>query len=308
MSDGMRSPGAGEGARGTRTLRIEHRTTIDYERAVSASYNEVRMRPVTLPGQTVLESHLEATPSTHKSEYRDYWGTVVLAFEALTPHTELEVLATARVELAGHTMPSSASGWDAVRNPALQDRMTEFLAPTDTTRVPDDLADLATRAAADLPPAAAAQAVCGALRDELDYVPGVTGVHTRAAEAWVERKGVCQDLAHLAAGALRQLGIPTRYVSGYLHPAAHDAEVGTPVRAESHAWVEYWCGDWYGFDPTNSTPADQHHVIVARGREYNDVAPMRGVVAGGGQSSQRVEVTITLEDAGATASAAPGRG
>ncbi|MGC0251648.1 transglutaminase family protein [Pseudactinotalea sp. Z1748] len=277
------------------TMVIEHRTTITYERPVTASYNEVRMRPLTLPGQTVLETDIAADPCTFRSEYRDYFGTAVLSFEALAPHTELGVLARARVELSPLQGRSGGAGWETLRAPDLQDRMTEFLMSTPTTRIPEDLQALATDAAATAAPAAAAEAVCLALREQMEYVTGVTGVHTWAAEAWAERKGVCQDLAHLAAGALRHLGIPTRYVSGYLHPSAETARVGETVAAESHAWVEYWCGDWFGFDPTNSIPTGPHHVIVGRGREYDDVAPLRGVVAGGGASRQQVQVDITIE-------------
>lgn len=278
----------------TATLQIEHRTTITYPRPVSASYNEVRMRPQTLPGQSVLDAEIYPSPCTHRTEYRDYWGTPVLRFEALTPHTELQVVATARVELSTLQGRSGGATWDTLAAPDLQDRMTEFLLPTPTTAIPPDLAALAVDAAGAASPAAAAEAVCRALRDQMEYVPDVTGVQTRAEEAWAQRKGVCQDLAHLAAGTLRHLGIPTRYVSGYLHPAVGHSATGEPVEAESHAWVEYWCGDWFGFDPTNSVPAAQHHVIVGRGREYDDVPPMRGVVAGGGQSWQQVQVHITL--------------
>lgn len=277
-------------------LHIVHRTLLRYERAVSASYNEVRMRPANVPGQSVLETSVQAMPSTYSNDYRDYWGTAVTSFEVLTPHTELEVLASAQVEVSADLGRSSGAGWETLRGPDVQDRMTEFLSTTGTTEVPEDLLALAREWAGDLDPAEAAAAVCLGLRAAMEYQPGVTGVHTRAAEAWTARKGVCQDLAHLAAGALRKLDIPTRYVSGYLHPRSAEAEPGVPVTGESHAWVEYWCGDWFGFDPTNSGPADRHHVIVARGREYGDVAPMRGVVAGGGESAQQVQVQITLQE------------
>jgi len=277
-------------------LHIEHRTTFTYERPASASYNEVRMRPANVAGQSVLETNVVATPWTHSSEYRDYWGTAVTSFEVLLPHGELEVLATSRVEISPSMGRSSGASWETLRAPELQDRMTEFLTVTSTTEVPEELQALAVDSAGDLEPAEAAPAVCAALREAMEYVPGVTGVHTRAAEAWTARQGVCQDLAHLAAGALRHLDIPTRYVSGYLHPMTTRARPGEPVTGESHAWVEYWCGDWYGFDPTNVVAVDNHHVIVGHGREYGDVAPMRGVVAGGGTSSQEVQVQITLED------------
>ncbi|HWJ85745.1 MAG TPA: transglutaminase family protein, partial [Cellulomonas sp.] len=133
-----------------------------------------------------------------------------------------------------------------------------------------------------------------ALRDHLDYIPGATSVHTPAAEAWAARAGVCQDVAHLAVGALRALGIPARYVSGYLHPD-QDSEVGQTVSGESHAWVEWWAGDWVPFDPTNRIPAGSHHVVLARGRSYDDVPPLRGIYAGRGTQELAVAVEITRE-------------
>ena len=113
----------------------------------------------------------------------------------------------------------------------------------------------------------------------MEYMRGVTGVHSTAAEAWGERKGVCQDIAHVALGALRSVGIPARYVSGYLHPDA-GAAIGQTVIGESHAWVEWFAGEWRGYDPTNLAEVGELHVLVGRGRDYSDVSPLRGVYAG----------------------------
>lgn len=275
-------------------LHIVHRTTFSYDRTVTASYNEARMRPAELPHQSVLYSRITATPATHHASYVDYWGATVTPFEVLTSHDGLVVVAESRVDV-GSAAVVEAIGWDALRTDDIADRMCEFLVATPVTEPSEDLVELARAAAGSLPPADAAPAILQAVREQMEYVPGVTGVHTRAVEAWQERKGVCQDIAHLGAAALRSVGIPTRYVSGYLHPLAAQAEPGVPVTGESHAWVDYWVGDWAGFDPTNQIPVDTHHVIVARGREYGDVAPMRGVYAGGGRSEQEVEVRITRE-------------
>ena len=107
-------------------------------------------------------------------------------------------------------------------------------------------------------------------------------------------KGVCQDIAHITLGALREVGIPARYVSGYLHPKS-EAEVGVAVAGESHAWVEWFAGDWQGFDPTNNVEIGDRHVLVGRGRDYSDVPPLRGVYAGPFKSHLHVKVTITRE-------------
>lgn len=286
---------SGQAARtGRSRLHILHRTTFEYARTVTVSYNEARMRPAELPHQTVLHSRITATPATFHSTYTDYWDTSVTPFEVLTAHEGLVVLAESRVEVRS-VRPGATADWDELRSPQVTDRMCEFLVPTATTTPPSELVDLARDVVGDLPPAEAAIAVMRTMRGEMEYVTGVTGVHTRAAEAWSARSGVCQDIAHLGAAALRAIGIPTRYVSGYLHPLASNSEPGVPVSGESHAWVEYWAGEWVGFDPTNTIDVDTHHVVVARGREYADVAPLRGVYSGGGRSSQSVEVRITRE-------------
>lgn len=275
-------------------LHIVHRTTFSYARTVTVSYNEARMRPAQLPQQSVLSSRVTATPATHQATYTDYWGTEVTSFEVLTPHEGLVVLAESRVDVTA-PQPPALVGWDVLRSPGVVDRMCEFLVATSVTEPPDDLVEMARDLVGDRSPSDAAAAILSTMRAELEYVPGVTGVHTRALEAWDARKGVCQDIAHLGAAALRAVGIPTRYVSGYLHPLAAQAEPGVPVTGESHAWVEYWVGAWVGFDPTNLIAVDDHHVIVARGREYGDVSPLRGVYSGGGRSEQTVEVRITRE-------------
>ena len=124
------------------------------------------------------------------------------------------------------------------------------------------------------------------------YQPGSTGVQTSAAEAWKLRQGVCQDIAHVTLSLLREAGIPSRYVSGYLHPKKEPV-VGDTVEGESHAWVEAWLGSWWGFDPTNGIPAGPRHVVVARGRDYTDLPPLKGVYAGGGLQSLGVTVAVT---------------
>ena len=117
-------------------LHIVHRTSFTYERPVTASYNEARMRPVTFPGQRVLAARLDATPSTWSQEYRDYWGTQVDAFEALTPHESLTVVAESRVERDPPRGDVVTSGWETLRARPLQDRMSELLALTPTTAIP----------------------------------------------------------------------------------------------------------------------------------------------------------------------------
>ncbi len=126
----------------------------------------------------------------------------------------------------------------------------EQLAQTRRTAPPAEVVELAARIARDAKDACeAALEICAQLRDRMEYMAGVTGVHSTAAEAWAVHKGVCQDITHLAIGALRSVGIPARYVSGYLHPRP-SAEIGEMVTGESHAWVEWFCGgEWRGLRP-----------------------------------------------------------
>ncbi|ACZ31221.1 transglutaminase domain protein [Xylanimonas cellulosilytica DSM 15894] len=273
-------------------LRVVHTTTFDYGTAVRASYNEARMRPVDDESQRVISARIDVQPHTWTDEYVDYWGTSVTSFEVLSEHERLTIVAESVVERGSAPEPALVSSWTDLGGETVRDAHAAFLTATATTDVPDDVATLALAAAAGLDPVEAAEAVCLAVRDGLEYVPGVTAVHTPAADAWAARKGVCQDMAHLAIGALRSVGIPARYVSGYLHPRG-DAAVGEPVQGDSHAWLEFWTGAWTAYDPTNRRFVGTDHVVVARGREYGDVPPLKGVYAGGAPSILDVAVEIT---------------
>ena len=272
-------------------LKVVHRTTFTYDRMVPSSYNEARLTPAWLPRQRVLDSKIEVSPPAWKSAYTDYWETDVLVFEVTEPHDALTVTSSSQIEITPTASKEERLDWDALAGPVFQDLLAEYLANSKATAPTDDLVAIAREARGDLSPDAAARAVCDHLYRSMQYVPGSTSVHTTAREAWAEKSGVCQDFAHLAIGALREIGIPARYVSGYLHPK-RDAAIGETVRGESHAWVEWWTGDWYGFDPTNDREVGDHHVIVARAREYRDVPPLSGVFAGSG-SNLEVVVKVT---------------
>lgn len=276
-------------------LRIKHVTGFRYDGDVTASYNEARMLPVTSEGQLVLYANLEVFPNSLNHSYVDYWGTQVSSFEILTSHDELSLTATSLVEVRPRDHRERHLDWAALGTE--MERATSYveqLVQTPPTAPPESVAALAREAIASNSPCDAALAICTAIGEQIEYVPGSTGVHTTAAEAWSQKKGVCQDIAHLAIGALRSVGIPARYVSGYLHPDP-DAALGQTVVGESHAWVEWFCGDWRGFDPTNRIDIGDRHVAVGRGRDYNDVAPLRGVYAGQHASTLFVTVEITRE-------------
>ena len=277
-------------------LRIEHRTGYRYDRSVTLSYNEARMTPLTDTQQVGLESSLTVSPSSAVvSNYRDYWGTRVTAFDMQTAHDFLEVTSLTTVEVhRSQRIPAveETADWDVLRSDPVLDDYADWLPQTRLSEPGEEVLRSVRRLTDGLPPHEAAHALMAWLKAEMQYVPGVTGVQSNAEEVWNHRKGVCQDLAHLGIGALRGLGIPARYVSGYLHPKP-DAGIGETVTGESHAWLEWWDGEWRSWDPTNAGPISDLHVSVARGRDYRDVSPLKGILSGGGRSELKVQVEVT---------------
>lgn len=272
-------------------LRIEHVTEIDYEAPATASFNEIRMVPAVTPSQQVWNNELTVTPCDWRLPYVDYWGTAVTVANVERPHGSLVIdakadVAVSRTEYTAGTMTFAELGAAQVR-----DGFGELLANRPRTDPPEELVELAHERAAGQLPQDAALGVCRLLSETMRYQAGSTSVFDDAAAAWERKVGVCQDFVHLTVGALRALGIPARYVSGYLNPEP-GAPVGEPVGAQSHAWVEWWTGSWFAYDPTNTQVPQGDHVLVGRARDYDDVAPFRGVYAGG-RSSQRIAVTIT---------------
>ena len=272
-------------------LRIVHATRFEYDGKAVASYNQARLTPLTTTEQIVAHSRIEVTPAPWTFDYRDYFGTAVTAFEVLDPHDAMVVTATSTVYADRSAAPPPRTTWEGLATVA--DRWTEYLAVTPSVEPPPELAAQVTslRAQADLP-GRAAREVCALVHREVEYRVGATDVHTRAADAWEQRAGVCQDMAHLAIGAIRSMDIPARYVSGYLHPSK-DPVVGETVTGESHAWVEWWDEGWHAFDPTNDTEPNDRYVVVATGRDYSDVKPLSGVYSGAATSAMTVEVTVT---------------
>jgi transglutaminase-like putative cysteine protease len=242
----------------------------------------------------VIINRVETIPATRSYRYTDYWGTAVTAFDLHAPHEELEVSGLSVVETDSDTMPSDDEqlDWEALHQDAVIDRYDEVLNNTGYVPLSRQLAQVAKRLTKGLTPQEAVLAVCQWVHTEMEYVPGTTGVHTSAVEAWKEKKGVCQDYAHLSLVMLRSLGIPSRYVSGYLHPS-RSAVIDRTVEGQSHAWVEAWTGGWWGYDPTNDLAISEQHVSVGVGRDYSDVPPLKGIYTGAGAKDLEVKVEIT---------------
>ncbi|WP_406246115.1 transglutaminase N-terminal domain-containing protein [Microbacterium sp. M] len=275
-------------------LRIVHRTGFAYDAPATASYNEARMLPHSREGQFVLQASLEISPAATQHSYVDHFDTRVSTFEVLTPHQELAVTATSVVDVRPAALAEVDFGWDelAACVPTSLE-LAEFLEQTPATEPDDEMLAMAARMrAAGVSPDVTAREICRTIGKDMEYRSGVTGVNSTARDAWPTRSGVCQDIAHVALGVLRAAGIPARYVSGYLHPDAA-APVGQPVIGESHAWVEWFADEWRGYDPTNLMEIGESHVYVGHGRDYGDVAPLRGVYAGPSGSELFVSVEVT---------------
>jgi transglutaminase-like putative cysteine protease len=275
-----------------RRWRIVHTTALAYDGRVRAAHNELRMTPVNEIGQTTLENRIRIRPMTWSHVYRDHWGTHVMAMESLAEHQRLDIEAISTVERTDVERHEPSLDWKAVRDPAVQDRSFEWLMLSARTRPGRGIAELADAVRGLPTPRAAAEELSGLVRSEMKYQPGATGVHSRGEDAWAERSGVCQDFAHITVGALRSLGVPARYVSGYLVPKKGSA-VGETSKGESHAWVEFWDDGWIPCDPTNGAEVGPDHVVVARGRDYEDVPPFKGIYSGRAKASLEVVVAIT---------------
>jgi transglutaminase-like putative cysteine protease len=277
-------------------VQVQHSTGYHYDGEVLSSYNEARITPLTDPDQLTIDANVDISPPARTYRYWDYWGALVHAFDVQTPHSHLTVTGRSLVETAaspiGATIKERRAGWQEVLDDATQNRYSELLAPTKYVPRDDALAEKAQELAKLGNPDQAALAAAEWVRDTLTYEPGVTRVSSSAIEAWNASRGVCQDFAHLTLALLRIMGIPSRYVSGYLHPRS-DATIGETVAGESHAWIEWWAGNWSRFDPTNGIPVGEQHVVVARGRDYADVPPLKGIYSGGAAGDLEVTVELT---------------
>lgn len=273
-------------------MRVVHATGYAYKSPVVASFNEARLTPRSDARQNVILNRVETAPASRSYRYVDYWGTAVTAFDLHAPHSELEVTAASVVETDVPEPVEASLGWSDLASEAVLDRYHEVLVPTRYTPASKRIARVGRKIAKSDAPRDAVIAAAQWVRSELDYVPGSTGVHSSGLDALREGKGVCQDFAHLHLILLRGMGIPARYVSGYLHPQ-RAAAIGDAVDGQSHAWVQVWTGAWWNYDPTNDVDINEQYVSVGVGRDYSDVTPLKGIYSGEGSTDLDVVVEIT---------------
>jgi transglutaminase-like putative cysteine protease len=273
-------------------MRVVHSTGYAYKSPVTASFNEARLTPRSDSRQNVILNRVETVPATRSYRYVDYWGTAVTAFDLHAPHTELEVTSSSVVETDRGELPEMKVSWEDLSSEPVIDRFDEVLSPTKYTPASRRIARVGQKIAKDYDPFEAIVAAANWAHSELDYVPGTTGVHSSGIDALREGKGVCQDYAHLTLILLRSMGIPARYVSGYLHPRT-EAPVGDTIDGQSHAWIQAWTGGWWHYDPTNDADINEQYISVGVGRDYSDVSPLKGVYSGEGSTDLDVIVEIT---------------
>ncbi len=278
----------------TMQWRVRHVTSHRYAEPSAATYSEARLIPLTTGDQVMLRARVEIDPSAWSQEYRDYWGTTVTAFEVTDEHEVLTITATSVVDTGPvDTGSVDVIDWEGLADPDLRDRHCEYLAPSETT---DPDAGLAARLeelrAGSGSPADYVHAVGEIIRSEVQWLGAPTHVSSTAREVWESRAGVVHDLVHVALGALRQAGIPGRFVSGYLHPAA-DPALGETVATEPYAWLQWWDGDWTGYDVLGDGAIGPRHIAVGIGREFADVPALRGIYATRGEVDSIVEVELT---------------
>lgn len=279
---------------------LSHTTRYEYAQPASESFAELRVWPRSSRRQRVIGRSLETVPAAKVDHYEDYFGNHVEFFSIPYRHEALEVTARAEVETLAAEVPRSIleTPLGEVRQIYNSQfyRIFDFLQESGLVPL-----GVHRRIRRGFFPATAAIGeslleLNHWIHRNFEYRPGVTEVFTPVAEVLKKRSGVCQDFAHLMLALLRGYRIPARYVSGYIE--AHDPEKHEPGlvgAAASHAWVEVLLpgGIWWGLDPTNDQPAGERHIVVAAGRDYHDVAPMRGTFKGA--ADQKLQVMVSLK-------------
>jgi transglutaminase-like putative cysteine protease len=284
---------------------VRHHTTYRYSQPVSISQHVLHLTPRACPHQTCVRSIIGVDPAPSiYSAGTDYFGNPATFVAVQDEHLELSILARSTVEVEAAPVPPAdrTASWARIARAAggAGDEEAlyalQFAFDSPCTAFTADIRSYALVSfTPDRPILEAAFDLTGRIHAEFAYDGGATTVSTPVDEVFAIRRGVCQDFAHLELACLRALALPARYVSGYLltrPPAGEDKLAGADA---SHAWLSVWCGEngWIDLDPTNNAIASTEHVTLAWGRDYGDVAPINGVIYGGGEHVVDVAVDVT---------------
>jgi transglutaminase-like putative cysteine protease len=284
--------------------QIIHKTVYDYDNPVSVSHHLVRMTPRELPRQHFLQREMLGEPKpTLLTSHEDYFGNTVTFITVEEPHRRLLLTAKSEVEVttAPPPAPESTPSWESVRELCLGSTLNvareacEFAFPSTLVPRSPEYANYAAESfPAGRPLLDAALHLMGRIHKDFKFDAKATTVATPLEQVFRQRRGVCQDFAHLQIACLRSLGLSARYVSGYLEtlpPPGKPKLIGADA---SHAWLQVWCGEagWIDIDPTNNTLPGERYITLAWGRDYTEVSPLRGVLSGSGRHQLNVAVDV----------------
>lgn len=284
---------------------ITHRTLYEYAAPVTVSHHVTRLEPRALGTQACEKFSLKIFPEPSLQKARvDYFGNRLCFFAVQEVHDRLEIITHSRVTVGARPAAAGTGGaWEDAarlfRDPVSLEVVEPYQFVFDSPQVRASQ-ELAAYAAASFGPGTALLAGVADLTrriyQDFKYDPKATTVATPLEEVMAKRRGVCQDFAHLGIACLRSIGLPARYVSGYLRthaPAGEERLVGADA---SHAWFAVFCPGqgWLDFDPTNNLQPGGEHITVAYGRDYGDVSPVAGILTGGG--SHEVKVSVDVEE------------
>jgi len=290
--------------------RVTHTTRYTYASPVTQCFNELRLTPRMLAGQQVHDHTIRVQPLPAFQDHRwDYFGNEVSTFAVFEKHDRLTATATSIVEVA-------AQDWETVASPAWEEVRDRLADPSDATSIEASefifdsphvsrMAALASYASPTFTPGRpivdALKELSHRIHEEFRYEPKSTSIDTPLLEVLRNRRGVCQDFAHLMIGALRSLRLAARYLSGYVRNSPQFQGA-----AASHAGVAVFVPPrgWVSFDPTNDVMPSDRHITLAWGRDYSDVTPVKGIALGGGGQTVEVEVRVQPLEAGSAASQA----
>jgi transglutaminase-like putative cysteine protease len=282
---------------GVTKFRLRHRTTYAYVDAVDLATHMLHLSPRATGRQRVLAAEILCEPApSARATAADHHGNQVTWLFLERPHTRLELVLNALVEVAGGAATGPAGiAWEALPAATPWD-VAEFafdsaLAPA----IPPARDYAAASFAAGRDAFDAVRDLTARIRRDFAFKPGVTSVSTPVTQVLETRAGVCQDFSHVMIAALRAHGVPARYVSGYIRTRPKPGEAKRRGSDVSHAWVAAWLGPalgWVEFDPTNDIVVSNEHVVLGHGRDYADVSPVRGVLLGGGRHAVTVGVDL----------------
>jgi len=282
-------------------FHVTHTTRYVYQTQVTHCLNEVRLTPRTLPGQELLETTIRVEPQpAFMHRRKDYYGNEVISFEVFEKHEQLEATAESTVQVLAASADASSISWEEARDVVAAQPDSEAMLASefiyDSPYVPSvtKLEEYARKTfTPGRPLIEAAKDLTQRINTDFKYHPKSTSIDVALAEVLRNRRGVCQDFAHVMIGALRSHKLAARYVSGYVRP-------GPKVQGAqaSHAWVSVFVPGtgWVSFDPTNNLLVSDSHVTLAWGRDYGDVTPVKGITLGGAGQTIEVEVYVRPVD------------